>query len=156
MSRFREEMRVIPHTAWVIGLVCYVALAVVAWIFFIPVSGSAYLAKAAFALVVPMFWLTWVLLIGYVNGDARRRGMRYVLWTLLAIFIPNAIGIILYFILREPPMRACPKCGSLVRGGFAFCQACGSVQTPTCSACRRAVESDWSHCPHCGTGLRAA
>ena len=31
------------------------------------------------------------------------------LWTLLAIFIPNAIGIILYFILRDPVPVPCPS-----------------------------------------------
>jgi hypothetical protein len=61
---------------------------------------------------IPPFLLVFVLLIGYVNGDARRRGMRYVLWTLLAIFIPNAIGIILYFVLRDPLMRVCQQCGT--------------------------------------------
>jgi hypothetical protein len=27
-----------------------------------------------------------------------------------AIFIPNAIGIILYFVLRDPLMRVCQQC----------------------------------------------
>src|SRR5439155_1160300 len=41
----------------------------------------------------------YVLLIGYVNRDAGRRGMSRLGWTLLAIFIPNALGIVLYFVL---------------------------------------------------------
>ncbi len=53
---------------------------------------------------MPLFVL--VLLIGYVYADAKRRGMRYVMWTLLAIFIPNAIGIILYFVMRDPLLAA--------------------------------------------------
>ena len=45
---------------------------------------------------------------------------------LLAIFIPNALGIILYFVLREPMMTPCPQCSTLVKPGFAFCPACGT------------------------------
>ena len=60
----------------------------------------------------PLLLAGYALLIGYVYGDARRRGMRYVMWTLLAIFLFNGIGIILYFILREPLMVYCSRCGA--------------------------------------------
>jgi len=63
----------------------------------------------------------WTLVLGYVYGDARRRGMRYGLWTLLAVFIPNGIGVVLYFILREPMPSYCAKCGSPAKQGHAFC-----------------------------------
>ena len=33
------------------------------------------------------------------------------MWTLLAIFIKTYIGIILYFLLRDPLPTPCPKCG---------------------------------------------
>ena len=157
MSRFREEVKVIPAIAWVIAAVVYAGL-VVALILTVPSNGGlgTGLGKAAFTIVIPAFPSILVLLIGYVNGDARRRGMRYVLWTLLAIFIPNAIGIILYFILRDPPLRGCPKCGAFAPGRFAFCPTCGSALARTCLTCRAAVEPGWSHCPSCGAGLRAA
>ena len=35
----------------------------------------------------------YALLVGYVYGDAKRRGMRYIMWTLLAIFLSNGIGV---------------------------------------------------------------
>ena len=35
--------------------------------------------------------------------------MNYVMWTLLAIFIPSAVGVILYFILRDPIAVAPPE-----------------------------------------------
>jgi RNA polymerase subunit RPABC4/transcription elongation factor Spt4 len=94
-----------------------------------------------------------VLLIGYVNADARRRGMRYVMWTLLAIFIPNAIGIIVYFILREPILRPCPNCSQIVKPGYAFCPHCGCNLAPACPNCRRAVEPGWKNCAACGASL---
>lgn len=159
MSRIRQEMGVIPRVAWVIAVALYLGLVLVTWNLLIPRDPKLSLwqswGKAAFALFIPMIVAVLVLLVGYVYGDARRRGMRYVLWTLLAIFVPNGIGIILYFILRDPPMRICPRCGAVVRGGFAFCQACGTAQAPTCTACHRGVDPEWSHCPNCGAGLQA-
>ena len=83
----------------------------------------------------------YVLLVGYVYGDARRRGMNHVLWTLLAIFIPNAIGIILYFILRDPVPVPCPACGTPARKGHAFCAGCGTAVRAACPAVPR---SRWS------------
>jgi RNA polymerase subunit RPABC4/transcription elongation factor Spt4 len=97
-----------------------------------------------------------VLLIGYINADARRRGMRYVMWTLLAIFIPNSIGVILYFVLRDPLLVPCAKCGAQVRSGFAFCPQCGSGLSTGCPACKRAVDPDWQRCPYCGAALKPA
>jgi len=123
---------------------------------FLPNARWPIWGKTLFGIGAPLPSFVFVLLIGYVNGDARRRGMRHVLWTLLAIFIPNAIGIILYFILRDPPLRNCPKCGTAVQGGFAFCPACGTAMSQTCPECRHAVEPSWSHCPSCGGALHAA
>jgi hypothetical protein len=109
--------------------------------------------KIAVVLLPGAVLACYVLLIGYVNGDARRRGMRYVMWTLLAMFIPNAIGIILYFILRDPLMKPCPGCSLIVRPGFTFCPHCGTSLRPTCSNCGKAVEIGWANCPQCGTKL---
>ncbi len=99
--------------------------------------------KALFTVFVPLPLSILILVIGYVYGDAKRRGMRYVLWTLLAIFIPNAIGIILYFILRDPLLVPCRACGTLARGTFAFCPKCGGALAPACPSCRRSVEPAW-------------
>jgi hypothetical protein len=160
MNRTLEELKVIPRTAWVIAVAIYAALVWLVLFVLIPRDARLSLwpgwGQTAFAVSIPVFLLIYLLLIAYVNRDARRRGMRYVLWTLLVIFIPNGIGIILYFILRDPAMRPCPKCGTMMRTGFAFCPACGTSVTQTCPACRHTVEPGWSHCPSCGKGLRAA
>jgi hypothetical protein len=103
--------------------------------------------------IPPLALAAWTLLIGYVYGDARLRGMRYVLWTLLAIFIPNGIGVILYFILRDPIPGYCSKCGSRAQQGHAFCPGCGASILPACSQCHRAGQPGWSHCAWCGARL---
>jgi hypothetical protein len=160
MSRFRQEMNIVPRPAFAIG-VC-------AWLVFFllmmllpfrvdPVGREWPLAgKLALSVLpgIPIYIL--VLLIGYVHADAKRRGMRYVMWTLLAIFIPNAIGVILYFVLREPLLVNCTRCGFQVRPGFAFCPKCGASLAQACPQCRRAVEPGWTHCAHCGAPLAGA
>ena len=160
MSRLREEMKVIPRAAWVIAILGYLAFVALAFYVFIPNDpnfiGWPGWALPVFAGGVPLFLVVYILLVGYVNADARRRGMRYVMWTLLAIFIPNAIGIILYFILRDPLLRYCPSCATSVSAGFAFCPKCGAALAHACPQCRSAVQPEWSHCTKCGARLRAS
>jgi predicted RNA-binding Zn-ribbon protein involved in translation (DUF1610 family) len=160
MNRLRQEMELIPRTAWMVAncvwlgfflLMMLVPLRLDPKARYWPLAG-----KLAMAVLpgVPLFIV--VLLIGYVYADARRRGMRYVLWTLLATFIPNAIGIILYFILRDPLPIACSHCGAPLRPGHAFCPKCGAALAHVCPQCRRPVEPGWSHCANCGAALRPA
>jgi hypothetical protein len=99
--------------------------------------------------------LVWIPLIGFVNGDAKRRRMRYVMWTLLAIFIPNFIGIILYFLLRDPLPQPCGACGKTADGSFSFCPHCGARLGLSCAQCHRPVEAGWVNCAYCGTKLQA-
>jgi hypothetical protein len=160
MSRLREEMKVIPGTAWLIAVLLYVAFGLLSWFIFIPrdpnLNQWPIWAMALSAVVIPSFLAIYVLLIGYVNRDARRRGMRHVMWTLLAIFIPNAIGIILYFIMRDPLLQPCPACGNIVSQGYAFCSKCGTALARACPECRSAVQQDWSYCTKCGAKLLKA
>ena len=158
MSRFSEELKVVPKAARIIAGLVY-AGSIIAWTLIFTFSRDQGLqstpeaGKIALVLLPGLVLAIYVLLIGYVNGDAKRRGMRYVMWTLLAIFIPNAIGIIVYFILRDPPLKPCPRCSQIVRPGFTFCPHCGSSLLPTCPNCGKSVELGWSNCPQCGTKL---
>ncbi|HWE50942.1 MAG TPA: zinc ribbon domain-containing protein [Bryobacteraceae bacterium] len=154
MSRFREELRVIPGPVWGIVAVIWLVYAGVIGFVAIP-EGRLGMPEILVTPLFPFFFSIYALLVGYVNGDARRRGMRYVLWTLLAVFIPNAIGIILYFVMRDPLMRDCPRCSAAIGGAFAYCPKCGAPLGQTCPACHRRVEPEWSHCAGCGAGLDA-
>jgi hypothetical protein len=97
-----------------------------------------------------------LLLIGYVNQDAKRRDMGQLLWTLLVIFIPNGIGFLAYFLLRKPLIQHCPKCGERAEKGFHFCAKCGCVLAPSCEHCGREVSHEFAVCPYCGKALGAA
>jgi len=157
MSRFKNELRVIPRAAWIAAAVSYVALACGIVLAIYGKNSNPKTAplavKVLLPLVVPVFLYVLVLFVGYIYGDAKRRGMPYVMWTLLAFFIPDGIGIILYFILRKPLPKVCPGCSQSVPSGFVFCPHCGTPLQATCSNCGRGVERGWSNCPHCGTKL---
>jgi hypothetical protein len=163
MSRFDQEFALVPEGArWTAALVCLAVTALLGGIFLVPGlaegNGTAFLVMSPFfllSLVGVAFLGAYVLLVGYVFADARRRGMNHVLWTLLAIFIPNAIGIILYFILREPIPVPCPSCGAKAKKGHAFCAGCGTAVRVACPQCRQPVEPGWRNCARCGAGLAA-
>lgn len=158
MSTFREELRIIPRAARVTAWIFY-ALTVLAITAAFLFSGDADMArmplplKVVVAVVPPLAVFLPVYLFGYIYADAKRRYMRYVMWTLLAILVPNAIGILLYFTLRDPLPLPCGKCGSLLRPGFAFCPSCGAPLKRPCPQCQRPVEAAWSNCAYCGVRL---
>jgi RNA polymerase subunit RPABC4/transcription elongation factor Spt4 len=157
MSRFREEVGLIPRTAWFIATVIYLAAGTLLFVF--PVQQDPHLrawplaGKILFCYGMMLAIFLLVLLQGYVYGDAKRRGMRYVMWTLVAVLVPNALGIILYFILRDPRPITCLACHASVRAKFTFCPHCGGALAKTCPNCGDAVEAGWSHCPRCGRAL---
>jgi len=154
-----SPLRVIPVTAWVIAFAVYICFALLALLVLVPGDKEMrfwqHWQQALFAFGVSLFFLVWIPLIGYINGDAKRRHMRYVMWTLLAIFVPNAIGIILYFLLRDPLPRPCPACGKTAAGTFAFCPHCGAGLALSCPQCHRTVEAGWGNCAYCGIKLQA-
>jgi RNA polymerase subunit RPABC4/transcription elongation factor Spt4 len=157
MSRFREELRVIPRTAWIISIVGYLTISTLILTHVVPrdpeMSKWPCAGKIAFSYGAFLLFGAAILLIGYVYGDAKRRGMRYIMWTWLALLIPDGIGIILYFILRSAVLKACPGCSIPLKSGFVFCPHCGTSLQPTCPQCGRGVEPGWANCPQCGTKL---
>ena len=97
---------------------------------------------------------TYILFIGYVSRDSKRRGMNPILWTCVAVLIPNALGIILYFVLRQPLRGSCPQCGTTIRTGYNFCPQCNCKLSPNCPQCQHAISFIDIYCPYCGTSLR--
>ena|SRR5271157_3801260 len=118
--------RVIPTMAWWIAALVFLAMFILMTSVVSLASDMPGAIRIFLPIVPPSLMAAWAVLLGYVYGDARRRGMRYVMWTLLAIFIPNGIGVILYFILRDPMPSYCSKCGAPAKQGHAFCPVCGA------------------------------
>ncbi len=158
MTRFEEEWALVPAGArWVAVLVFLMFASLMASLFLLPLVVEHEYRGLLF--VFPIFLMTligaffmavFVLLVGYIYGDARRRAMNQVLWTLLAIFIPSAVGIILYFILRDPIPVPCPGCGMPARKGHAYCASCGAAVREACPQCRQPLEAGWRNCVRCG------
>jgi hypothetical protein len=153
MSRLRRELGVAARA----GVTTSALLAFVGGLLLVLATGGHPLAvRIALGAAMALFIFLYGFLVSYVYGDARRRGMRPGLWALVAAVVPHALGLIAYFLLREPLLQQCAACGAAARRDFAFCPQCGSPLRRVCSACRRPLEIAWSHCAHCGTKIEGA
>jgi hypothetical protein len=96
-------------------------------------SGLSVHAMPWFGLALGSFAAAFILSVGYVYGDAKRRGMPPFLWALVAFMVPNLVGFLLYFLLRKPLSQACAGCGRAIPSGVAFCPHCGHPQDKVAS-----------------------
>jgi hypothetical protein len=153
-SQFRSELAIIPPVARVIAVIGFV-LVQIALLVLAPTYLTAHDLPPRPALVLisifgGIFLAIIILMVGYVNADSKRRGMNSLLWTLLVIFIPKALGFLAYFLLRKPLVIACPKCSNPIGSDFSFCPKCGYAITPTCVKCGRPINREYVCCPYCG------
>jgi Double zinc ribbon len=128
MNRFSDGVRIISPVAWIIATL--VAVAMFACLFFVAIPHDAKLSHwpfagaVAFAIWPGALLFLLVMLAGYVNADARRRGMRHVLWTqgrANFAFCPQCGAEL---------TRACPACKRSVDPGWSRCAYCGSALPP--------------------------
>jgi RNA polymerase subunit RPABC4/transcription elongation factor Spt4 len=157
-SQLSREFAIVPHVARVIAIIAFL-LVQIALLVLLPhyVHGHDMPPKAVMPLISivgGLFLALFIVLIGYVNADSKRRGMNSLLWTLLVIFVPKAIGFLAYFLLRKPLLvegsGACPQCGTRVNADFRFCPKCSYSFAPTCGNCGRGLQPDFAICPYCG------
>ena len=87
-------------------------------------------AYGSAALVLGVGLATWLLCLGFVFADARRRDMRPVLWVLVAALFPHLLGFLLYFVMRHPIAATCTHCGMTVPNHQRFCSWCGNSLAP--------------------------
>jgi len=93
---------------------------------------------------------TYVLLVGYVSRDVKRRHMSAPLWMLIVLVMPGGIGAIVYFLLRQPIMVRCPHCTTELTEGVHFCPQCQFQVAPVCGRCFRGVQITDVYCAQCG------
>ncbi len=158
-SHFEEELRIIPK-GWVVASVIGFAAIAVLFNVCIPMWSHRHDLPpqpwwTLLGIVGALFMAATILLIGYVYADAKRRGMNALLWTLLVILIPKAIGFIAYFLLRKPLLAPCPNCRWPIGSDFAYCPKCGYAAIPSCANCGRAIRRDYLCCPYCGKTVAA-
>ena len=154
MTPTARRRGVIPAPAFLIAALTMVALWMLMFFAFVRDSSPPPPEVLIIApILVSALLGGYILLIGYIYGDAKRRGMKYVAWTFLAALAPSAIGIILYFILRDPLQVHCTKCGCAIHPGFVYCPHCGGSMGATCLECHKVTQSGWTHCAWCGAKL---
>jgi len=175
-STFREELRILPK--WLVWT-C-VALAVLAIFIGIAVNLNHFktggpvfpgdeslrkdpllstLALTGVIIVGGFVTSVFILTLGYVSRDAKRRGMNSVLWTLLVLILSPAnlfIGLIIYLLIREPLPFTCPQCAATVSARFNFCPNCKYNLHPACPQCQREMSDGDKFCPYCATPLKPA
>jgi hypothetical protein len=155
-TRFKDEIRIIP--SWVFFLATLIFLT--ADFFFVIMLGRdrhapPFAVRELLGVMAGAVVACYVILIGYINRDAGRRRMSRWLWTLIAVVVPNALGIVLYFVLRKPRTANCPQCDAEIEPGFSFCPRCRTRLQPVCPYCQRGVELSDKFCPYCGEALES-
>jgi hypothetical protein len=135
-----SRFAVIPRAAKIASALLAAAglLAVIIWIFVVGISDGLAnrssngipesLGLVLVGMVASTVFAVLVLALGYVYGDAKRRGMHPALWTLIVAITPNLIGFLLYFALRRPLLAPCQNCGAGNSPDQRFCSSCGCEQ----------------------------
>jgi Double zinc ribbon len=170
--RFWQEFKIVPR--WLVGTV--IALFLIAQVLATAINLSGVAGETfppelkghpvlqALSLIgiitaIALFIAAFLLLIGYVNRDAKRRGMNSTLWTFLVLVLAPAyfaIGFIIYFLMREPLPYNCPQCGATVGARFNYCPNCKCNLHPSCPQCKREVMETDKYCPYCAEELTPA
>ncbi len=169
--RFWDEFRIIPRWLIVLVILLFLAAQVIALLVNLMVDKDqifppelqsepalASLALAAIITGVSLVLGSLILLVAYVNRDAKRRGMNSALWTLLVIVLLPAwtfVGFLIYFLMREPLPYSCPQCAATVGARFNFCPNCKCNLHPSCPQCKREVVETDKYCPYCAYELAA-
>ena len=96
---------------------------------------------------------SYVLLVGYVSRDVKRRNMPAGLWMLIVGVMPGGIGAVVYFLLRQPVLMPCPHCSTELTSNVHFCPQCQFQLAPVCGRCFRGVQITDVYCIQCGHDL---
>jgi RNA polymerase subunit RPABC4/transcription elongation factor Spt4 len=155
-TRSKDEIRILAPWAYYL----FTAVSLTTAVLFVIVEGMDHNAsrlpvRCLLGALVGTVFGCFAVLIGYVNQDAGRRSMSRLLWTLIAIFVPNGLGIVLYFVLRKPRVAHCSQCDAEVDPGFSFCPRCRNRLQPACPHCQRSVDPGNKFCPYCGGDLES-
>jgi cytochrome bd-type quinol oxidase subunit 2 len=130
MKLIRRFLTIVPKTVqlWALVLMGCALLIGLVVAYETANQGTVLRAMSAYgsaALVVGVALAIWLLCLGFVFADARRRDMRPVLWVLVAALFPHLLGFLLYFVMRHPIAATCAQCGMTGPNHQRFCSWCG-------------------------------
>jgi hypothetical protein len=152
-TSFSEEMQLIPRWSVAAAAFAFVAMQYLFWQVFPehrhhdppPFGLRLYLALSWSALAS-----LYMLMVGYVTRDTKRRGMQARIWIVVCLVLPGGIGAVLYFLLRQPLISLCPSCSTRVQSEYHYCPQCAFQITASCGRCYRSVRPSDLFCVHCG------
>ena len=166
--RFSAELYIIPKWLKILCTILYVVAVAVGMAVMIKAPDArphdirddvalSVLAIIGIITGVSLVFAASILMLGYVNRDAKRRGMNSALWTwFVLLMLPTSVGIIgliIYLLVREPLPYPCPRCSTLVGARFNFCPNCKCNLHPSCPNCKREVAETDKFCPYCAQDL---
>lgn len=172
--RFWEEFKIVPRwLIWMVVVLYLIAVGIAVTVNLNPAlhDGDMFppelrghpvaqsFGLAGIVTAVSVFLAFFIFLVGYVNRDAKRRGMNSGLWTFLVIVLWPAyfaVGFIIYFLMRQPLPFNCPKCAATVTARYNFCPNCKCNLHPSCPQCQREVAESDKYCPYCAQDLTGA
>ena len=153
-TTFNDELRIIPWWAYLLAAFAFICMQFVMNVVVARESNPPpQIARTLLGIVTGTLLACFFMLLGYVNADARRRGMNVWLWTALVLLIPNAFGFIVYFLVRQPLQTNCSHCGATLQPHFRFCPKCANPRIAVCGHCATPVQPGDQFCNNCGRML---
>jgi len=169
--RFLTELHIIPKWLKILCTILYVVAVAVGVAVMIKAPDArphdirddaalSVLAIIGIITGISLVFAASILMLGYVNRDAKRRGMNSALWTwFVLLMLPTSVGIIgliIYLLVREPLPYPCPRCSKPVGPRFNFCPNCKCNLYPACPNCKKEIAETDKFCPYCATELKPA
>jgi hypothetical protein len=150
------DTRLIPWWSWLLAVLGFAGI----FALMLPqvMQRTAENKSIAFA----VFWSVWsgifvafyMVMIGYVMRDSRRRGMNPRAWlAVMLALMPSGLGFIVYFLLRSPVVLECPGCSSRIPPDANFCPRCRRQLKAVCELCHRSLLPGDLYCAHCGQAV---
>jgi hypothetical protein len=153
-SAASDELGMIPSWSIMLAIVAFVGIQYVFHFVMPPPRHDYGLMRAMMAYSWGTLFASYILLVGYVSRDVKRRNMSPGLWMLIVILMPGGIGSVVYFLLRQPILSRCPHCSTEIASSYNFCPQCQFQMAPVCGQCFRGVEITDVYCKQCGHDLQ--
>jgi len=162
-SSITEEVKLIPPWSIAVAALVFVFMQYLYWVILPAYRVALHVRPIAAPFGVRFYFaLSWsslaalyVLMVGYVSRDAPRRNMSTRLWVVICLAMQGGIGLVLYFLLRQPVVARCPSCGASIHTEFHFCPQCAYQVSAACGNCYRGVRVTDLYCVYCGHSLAA-
>lgn len=74
--------------------------------------------------------IAWIFLGTWTYKDAKNKGLNAKLWTLIVMFGPSGIGLLIYFLVgRKESFIKCVNCSNSIPSNSKYCNKCGNAVT---------------------------